>query len=36
MEAVEKALKLQPEDSNILSTQKDIELISDNASCLFN
>lgn len=36
MEAIEKALKLQPEDSNILSTQKDIALISDNVICLLN
>jgi tetratricopeptide (TPR) repeat protein len=33
MEMIEKALELDPEDSNIRSTQKDIEKMPDNASC---
>ncbi|MBB1440145.1 PA2778 family cysteine peptidase [Shewanella sp. SG41-4] len=34
MDTIEKALELQPEDSNMLSTKNDIEHMSDNASCL--
>jgi tetratricopeptide (TPR) repeat protein len=33
MEMIEKALELEPEDSNIRSTQKDIEKMPDNLSC---
>jgi tetratricopeptide (TPR) repeat protein len=33
MEMIEKALELDPEDSNIRSTEKDIEKMPDNASC---
>jgi len=36
MEMIETALRLQPEDSNIRSTQKDIEEMPDNASCSRN
>lgn len=33
---IENALKLKPEDDNILSTQKDIEQTPDNAECVIN
>ncbi|AZG37154.1 bacteriocin-processing peptidase family protein [Shewanella psychromarinicola] len=36
MEMIEKARRLQPEDSNIRSSQKDIEKMPDNASCSVN